>query len=118
DGEPMRMSQHAAMAAPAPVHGPAIAAMAGTRIDSIALMTTLPLASYSSASCSVLNARNCEMSVPATNALPPAPVNTTARTERSALIAAQASTNSSYMFHVSALRASGRLKVIHLTGPF
>lgn len=51
------------------------------------------------------------MSVPAANALSPAPVKTSARIDRSASIPAQISARRSYMLNSMALRACGRLKV-------
>src|SRR5262245_30422842 len=56
------------------------------------------------------------MSVPATNA-PPAPRSTKTRKPGSASTRSQAETSASYMPHVMALRASGRLKVRKATGP-
>ena len=53
---------------------PVIAAMVGTRQVSSAPSTRSIRASYSSASCADLKARNWEMSVPEANALSPAPV--------------------------------------------
>ena len=57
------------------------------------------------------------MSVPAANARPPAPVNTTVRTDGSALTSRQISPIRSYMWNVSALRARGRLSVSHTISP-
>src|SRR5262245_17095540 len=57
------------------------------------------------------------MSVPATNALPPAPRSTRTRTAASPSTRSQASTSASYIPQVIALRASGRLKVSVATGP-
>ena len=56
------------------------------------------------------------MSVPAAKA-PPAPRMMSTRTSRSASAVSQASTSASYMSHVSALRASGRLNVTIPTDP-
>ena len=58
-----------------------------------------------------LKSRNSEMSVPAPNARPPAPVTMMARTEPSSGTVAQISPSRSYMGKVSALCACGRLKV-------
>ncbi len=60
---------------------------------------------------------NWRMSVPATNALPPAPRSTSARTSSSASARSQASNSSSYIANVIALCASGRLNVTHAAGP-
>src|SRR5262245_36245366 len=57
------------------------------------------------------------MSVPATNAWPPAPRSTRTRIASSASTSAQARARPSYMLHVSALRAAGRLKVSVMIGP-
>src|SRR5215468_3662756 len=57
------------------------------------------------------------MSVPATNALPPAPRRTSTRTEESRSTSSQTSLKRSYMFHVIALRAAGRLNVRVTMGP-
>ena len=51
------------------------------------------------------------MSVPATKALPPAPLSTRTRTESSASTSSQVSYRRWYMSQVIALRASGRLNV-------
>jgi hypothetical protein len=53
------------------------------------------------------------MSVPATNARPPAPLSTITRTLWSASTASQQSTSWSYISNVIALRASGRSNVTH-----
>ncbi len=58
-----------------------------------------------------LKSRNSEMSVPAPNARPPAPVMMMARTEPSSGTVAQISPSRSYMGNVSALCACGRLNV-------
>ena len=57
------------------------------------------------------------MSVPETNARPPAPRNTTTRTSSSASISSQRATRPSYIANVIALRACGRLNVINATAP-
>src|SRR3982751_3786875 len=57
------------------------------------------------------------MSVPATNALPPAPRRTRTRIAASVSTRSQASTSASYIAQVIALRASGRLKVSVAIGP-
>src|SRR5215468_12436248 len=51
------------------------------------------------------------MSVPETNALPPAPLRMKTRTCESASTVSHALTSASYIAHVIALRACGRLKV-------
>ena len=53
------------------------------------------------------------MSVPATNALPPAPRRTSTRTSSSASTASQCATSASYIAKVIALCASGRSNVTH-----
>jgi hypothetical protein len=57
------------------------------------------------------------MSVPATNAFPPAPRSTSARTDSSASASSQRSYSASYIANVIALRARGRLNVTHSAGP-
>src|SRR3954466_2909674 len=57
------------------------------------------------------------MSVPATNALPPAPRRTTALTASSASTASQCSTSRSYIANVIALCASGRSNVSQAAKP-
>src|SRR3979409_774919 len=57
------------------------------------------------------------MSVPATNALSPAPRNTRTLTRSSASTCSQQSYRPSYMAQVSALRAWGRLKVRKAMAP-
>ena len=57
------------------------------------------------------------MSVPATNAFPPAPRSTSARTASSASARSHASKSASYIANVIALCASGRSKVTHSAGP-
>src|SRR5438094_5072121 len=56
------------------------------------------------------------MSVPATNALPPAPRRINTRIVASESARSHASTSASYIRHVMALRASGRLKVSVASG--
>lgn len=51
------------------------------------------------------------MSVPATNALPPAPRKVATRTDGSERMRSQASANCSYIVQVMALRALGRSNV-------
>jgi hypothetical protein len=57
------------------------------------------------------------MSVPATNAFPPAPRSTSTRTSSSASASSQRANSASYIAKVIALRAWGRLKVTHAAGP-
>src|SRR5262245_46231541 len=57
------------------------------------------------------------MSVPATNAFSPAPVRTRTRISSCAATCSQTRTSASYIAHVIALRASGRLNVTHATAP-
>src|SRR3954447_10540019 len=57
------------------------------------------------------------MSVPETNALPPAPRRIHTRIASLSSARSHASTRPSYMSHVIALRASGRLKVRKASGP-
>ena len=57
------------------------------------------------------------MSVPATNALSPAPRSTSTRTSSSASARSQHANSSSYIANVIALCASGRSNVIHAAGP-
>src|SRR4051812_37918803 len=57
------------------------------------------------------------MSVPATNALSPAPLRTSTLTCSSASTCSQQSYRPSYIAQVSALRARGRLKVRNAIGP-
>ena len=57
------------------------------------------------------------MSVPATNALPPAPRRTITRTSSSASTRSQHATSSSYIANVIALCASGRLNVTQAVLP-
>src|SRR3954463_2994064 len=57
------------------------------------------------------------MSVPATNARSPVPFRIATRTSSRRSTSSQYSTSRSYMFHVSAFIASGRLNVIVATGP-
>src|SRR6476469_7151033 len=57
------------------------------------------------------------MSVPATNALPPAPLKISTRIVSSPSTRSHAATSASYIAHVIALRASGRLKVSVAIGP-
>src|SRR5580765_6575059 len=56
------------------------------------------------------------MSVPATNALPPAPFRMSTLMAASPSARSHASTSASYMRHVIALRASGRLNVSVASG--
>ncbi len=116
EGEAMRRSQAAAIAAPPPMTGPRSAAIVGTRTRSSAESHSSIRRSYRRASSSRVNSANCEMSVPATNALP-APVSTSARTPRSASASRAASARPSYIANVIALRASGRLNVTQTTSP-
>ena len=110
EGDPKRRSQAAAMPAPPPVHAPWMAATVGTFTSSMASKTRSIRASYSSPSCAVAKPdSNCEMSVPETKALPPAPRRTKTCTEGSRLV--QISPSRSYIAKVMALRACGRLKV-------
>src|SRR5262245_28832637 len=57
------------------------------------------------------------MSVPATKALPPAPRRISTRIVSSRSTRSHASTSASYISHVIALRASGRLNVRIASGP-
>src|SRR5581483_9736868 len=57
------------------------------------------------------------MSVPATNALPPAPRSTSSLTPASASTRSHAATSASYISQVIALRAPGRLNVSVAIGP-
>src|SRR5215203_1687112 len=57
------------------------------------------------------------MSVPETNALSPAPRSTSTRTRSSCSTCSQQAYRPSYMAHVSALRAWGRLNVSSATAP-
>src|SRR2546427_3885706 len=59
---------------------------------------------------------NCEMSVPDTNALPPAPRRMKTRTCGSASTFSHAASSASYIANVIALRASGRLNVRNANG--
>jgi len=99
------------------LQAPAIAAIVGTRHCSSAPSTRSIRASYSSASCAVLKARNCEMSVPDANAFSPVPVRIIALIERSPFTVSQIAAICSYIAKVSALRACGRLKVIRAMPP-
>src|SRR5215510_11787452 len=56
------------------------------------------------------------MSVPDTNAFPPAPLRMKTRTCGSASTVSHARTSASYIAHVMALRACGRLKVRKANG--
>src|SRR5215212_2705611 len=64
------------------------------------------------ASWGSLNAWNWLMSVPETNALPPAPLKMATRMSSRPSSSSQYETSRSYMFQVSAFIASGRLNVI------
>src|SRR5262245_52232121 len=57
------------------------------------------------------------MSVPETNAFPPAPLRISTRIASSPSTRSHASTSASYISHVIALRASGRLNVRIASGP-
>src|SRR6185369_6065324 len=57
------------------------------------------------------------MSVPDTNACPPAPRRISTRIDASASTRSHAATSASYIAHVIALRASGRLNVRIASGP-
>ncbi len=57
------------------------------------------------------------MSVPATNALPPAPRRMSTRASGSASTRSQAASSPSYIAQVIAFRAWGRLNVTSLSGP-
>src|SRR4051795_11583416 len=65
----------------------------------------------------LVNSRNWVMSVPATNARPPAPRSTSTRTPSSSSARLQASSSPSYIANVIALRASGRLNSTVSTAP-
>ncbi len=114
---PMRRSQHAAMPAPPPVQAPADRRDGRHAAASSVPSTRSIRDSYSIASCGVLKARNWLMSVPAANALSPAPVRINTLRARSVLAASQISASRSYIAKVSALRACGRLKVMRPTPP-
>ena len=73
--------------------------------------------SYSSPPSSPRTCWNCAMSVPATNAFPPAPRRSSTRTSGSASARSHASTSAEYMSQVIAFRASGRLNVSVAIGP-
>src|SRR4051794_5299294 len=68
-------------------------------------------ASYSTPVLPESKSRNWRMSVPETNARPPAPRSTRTRMASSASTSSQRSTRPSYIANVIALRACGRLKV-------
>ena len=83
-------SQTAAMAKPPPTAKPSICAMTGLPTRSSRPVRRSPSRSYWIPSSAVLKLLNCEMSVPATKALPPAPRSTSTRTESSASTSSQA----------------------------
>ena len=60
---------------------------------------------------------NCAISVPAMKAFPPAPRRIRIRIAGSWSTSSQAATSASYIAHVMALRASGRLNVRKASGP-
>src|SRR5262249_35299701 len=113
----MRISQHMANAAPPPATAPRSMAMVGLVSVSSRPAYLLLLRSYWSASSGVENDLNCEMSVPETKALSPAPVRISTLTLSSCSTCSQQSYSPSYMAQVRALRACGRLNVSRATAP-
>src|SRR5256885_16030500 len=71
--------------------------------------------SYATPSSPLAKPVNCAMSVPATNAWPPAPRKVTTRTAASPESRWQISTSASYIAHVIALRAAGRSNTTRAT---
>ncbi len=113
----MRRSHVADSASPEPIAKPSTSATVGLPTDSSRPTMRSIVASYSTPSSAVSNAVNWRMSVPATNAFPPAPRSTIARTSSSPSARSHASNSSSYIANVIALWASGRSKVTHAAGP-
>src|SRR3954454_10710298 len=74
-------------------------------------------ASYSTPVLPESKSRNCRMSVPETNARPPAPRSTSTRMSSSASISSQWACSASYIANVIALCACGRLNVITAVAP-
>ena len=116
-GVAMRRSQHAVMLKPPPTAKPWICAITGLATRSSRADRAAPSRSYARPSSADSKTLNWLMSVPATNALPPAPRSTKTRTESSASTSSHASVRRWYMAQVIAFRASGRLKVRVSTGP-
>ena len=117
-GVQTRRSQAAESASPLPIANPSTSATVGLRTASsrptMRSIVGLVLAARPRPDA---NDVNWVMSVPATNALPPAPRSTSTRTSSSASASSQRANSASYMAKVIALRASGRLNVIHAAGP-
>ena len=116
-GPQMRRSQAIAMTQPPPTATPWTWAIVAVFTLSKRPITRSSRDSYASASSGVRKSLNWLMSVPATKARSPAPRRTRTLTAGSASAASQASRRASYIAHVIALRAAGRLKVRVATGP-
>ena len=112
-----RRSQQAEIARPLPIANPSTSATVGLRTASRRSSTASIRRSYSSPSCAVSKSSNWRMSVPATNALPPAPRRTIVRMSSSASTVSQCATSWSYISNVIALCASGRLNVTQAALP-
>ena len=93
-----------------------MAAIQGCGAPSIAATARRPSHDAWRASSGVM-ARNSAMSAPATKALSPAPVSTTARTAASAVISRAAASSSSLVAVSKAFSTSGRATVTTATAP-
>jgi hypothetical protein len=116
-GVATRRSQHRAIAHPPPAATPCTCAIVGLVTRSRRSSTASRRSSYCTASSGVLKFSNCAMSVPEMKAFPPAPRRMRTRRSLSRSIRSHASRSASYIVHVIALRASGRLKVRIASGP-
>ncbi len=91
----MRMSHAIAISHPPPSANPFTAAITGTRIRSIAVVSACPRRACASPARAFGNALSSEMSAPAANAFAPAPVTMTARSSSSASSSANVALSSS-----------------------